>query len=266
MRLRGRGIAPGHAAGSALAIPGPFSFVGGVDPATGTIIDPSAGLSGERLAGRVFAFPHGKGSTVGSYVIYGLAKRGAGPAAIVNSAADGIVVVGAILGEIPMVDRIDIGGLLTGDRILVDGDRGTVEIPDVRSNAVVSVVLRNRGRILIVRRSGSVATFQGRWSVISGYLEGREDPRSRAVREVREETGMRGIRFRAKAAPLYARDQSAMFEVHPFLFDAPTRRIRLDWENVEYRWIRPEEVDRFQTVPRLKDVVTALVKPEGASR
>jgi predicted aconitase with swiveling domain/8-oxo-dGTP pyrophosphatase MutT (NUDIX family) len=263
MKIRGRGISPGRVTGEALAIDAPFSFVGGADPTTGAILDPSSGVEGQRLVGRIFAFPRGKGSTVGSYVIYGLAKRGVGPAGLVNTAAEGIVAVGAILGEIPMVDRVDTGGILTGDRIILDGDRGTLELPDVKAVPVVSVVLRNRGRILIVRRSDSVGTFRGRWSAISGYLEGREPPRSRAVREVREETGLRRMVFRAAAPPIFARADATLFVVHPFLFEAPSRKVRLDWENVEHRWIRPEELDQFETVPRLKDVVQTVIGPKA---
>lgn len=261
MKIRGRRIVPGHAAGDVLASPVPFSFVGGADPVTGKILDPSTGVAGERLTDRIFAFPHGKGSTVGSYVIYGLAKREVGPAGIVNASAEGIVAVGAILAGIPMVDRIDTAGLRTGDRILLDGARGTVELPGVRATPVVTAVLRNRGRILIVRRSEKVGSFRGRWSAISGHLEGREDPKARAVREVREETGLRGLAFRAAGAPILARHDATMYVVHPFLFDVASRRVRLDWENVEHRWIRPaDELDRFQTVPRLKDVVAAVLR------
>ena len=159
MKLRGRGIAPGRAEGTAFVSRVPFSFVGGADPATGAVLEAATGAVNERLGGRIFAFPHGKGSTVGSYVIYGLAKRSVGPAGIVNSAAEGIVAVGAILAGIPMVDGIDVGGLENGDTVRIDGDRGTVELPGVRGKSVVSVVLRNRGRILLVRRSAAVGTF-----------------------------------------------------------------------------------------------------------
>src|SRR5205823_4732410 len=82
-----------------------------------------------------------------------------GPAGIVNSAAEGIVAVGAILAGIPMVDGIDVGGLENDDTVRIDGDRGTVELAGVRGRSVVSVVLRNRGRILLVRRSAAVGTF-----------------------------------------------------------------------------------------------------------
>jgi len=257
MKIRGRPIAPGKAAGRALVSPAPFSFVGGADPTTGRILDPAADRDG-RLAGRIFAFPHGKGSTVGSYVIYGLAKRRVGPAAIVNSSAEGIIAVGATLAEIPLVDRVDTACLRTGDRIGVDGGRGIVDLPDVKAIPVVTSVLWNRGRILLVRRSDAVGSFRGRWSAISGFIEGREEPKARAVQEIREETGLRGVRFRGAGRPIFARDRGTIYVVHPFRFDAPTRRIRLDWENVESRWIRPEEIDRFETVPRLKDVVTSV--------
>ena len=263
MKLRARPIAPGHATGTALVSPAPFSFVGGADPTTGEILDPQAG-AGERLSGRIFAFPQGKGSTVGSYVIYGLAKRGVGPAAIVNSAAEGIIAVGATLAGIPLVDRFDVGGLRTGDRLIVDGTRGTLELPDVRAVHVVTALLRNQGRILIVRRSEKVGSFRGRWSAVSGYLEGREVPKTRAVREIREETGIRGAIFRAASSPVLARDDATMYVVHPFLFDVPGRRVRLDWENVEHRWIRPTDLDRYDTVPRLRDVVAAALSTSNS--
>jgi len=261
MRIRARGIVPGRASGQAITSRTPFSFVGGVDPATGSILDEATGVAGERVEGRIFAFPGGKGSTVGSYVVYGLGKRGRGPAAIVNQRADAVVAVGATLAGIPMVDRVDVGGLRTGDRIVVDANRGSIELPDVKRNRVVTAILRNRGHILLVRRSEKVGSFRGRWSAISGHIEGREDPKHRAVVEVREETGLRGIVFRSAGEPVLARDGATMYIVHPFLFEAPSRRVHLDWENVEHRWIRPGELHRFETVPRLMDVVVAVLGP-----
>ncbi len=262
MRLAARRIAPGHAAGLALVSPVPFSFVGGADPATGAVLDAATGFQGERLAGRVLAFPQGKGSTVGSYTIYGLARRGVGPAAIVNERAEAIVATGAILAGTPMVDRVDLGALANGDLISVDADRGRLELADVDRRPVVSAFLRNRGRFLVVRRSDKVGTFQGRWSAISGYIEGREDPRTRAAQEIREETGVHGARFRRAAEPLFTRHEDTAFEVHPFLFDAPDRRVRLDWENLEYRWILPSDLANLDTVPRLGTVLERLLEGE----
>jgi predicted aconitase with swiveling domain len=70
----------------------------------------------------VLVFPTGKGSTVGSYILYRLKKNGVAPAAIINADSEPIVAVGAIISEIPMVDRIEIGQIRTGDRVELDDE------------------------------------------------------------------------------------------------------------------------------------------------
>lgn len=262
MRLTARRISSGRAVGSALVSVAPFSFVGGAEPTTGKILSNDSGVRGEKLAGRVFAFPIGKGSTVGSYTLYGLVKGGVGPAAIVNKRAETIVAVGAILSEIPMVDEVDLGALRSGDRAIVDADRGRVDLPDVKAVRVVTAVLRNRGRVLLVKRSGRVGSFRGQWSAISGYLEGDEDPQERARQEIREETGITGARFRRSVPPIMTRDGPRAYVVHPFLFDVPMRKVRLDWENTAFRWIAPGQIDAFRTVPRLKDVLLRVLSTQ----
>jgi len=84
-------------------------------------------LQGERIKDKILVFPRGKGSTVGSYVIYGLAKNGVGPRGIVNQDTETIVATGAILAAIPCVDGIDLSSIQTGDMLEVDADAGTVE-------------------------------------------------------------------------------------------------------------------------------------------
>ena len=86
-------------------------------------------LEGRSIAGTVLAFGHGKGSTVGSYVIYALRRNGKAPAAIINTRADPIIAVGAIIGSIPMVDQpeVSISRLRPGTRVVVNGTEGTVE-------------------------------------------------------------------------------------------------------------------------------------------
>jgi len=78
------------------------------------------------VAGAILVFPRAKGSTVGSYVIYGLQKNGVAPLAIVNEKTETIVATGAILAGIPCVDGIPAGTIETGDEIEVDAAAGTV--------------------------------------------------------------------------------------------------------------------------------------------
>jgi predicted aconitase with swiveling domain len=126
LELSGRVIKRGKAEGIVLLSPEPLGFLGGVDPDSGVVIEPGHPLEGECVAGRVLVFPTGKGSTVGSYTLYRMARAGTAPAAIVNAESEAIVAVGAIISDIPMVDQVDIGLLQTGDRLLVDGERVAV--------------------------------------------------------------------------------------------------------------------------------------------
>ncbi len=128
LKLRGRPIVPGQAKGRALVSMKPLSFLGGVDPETGIIIEREHDLEGMSIKDVILCFPHGHGSTVGSYVLYSLAKKGLGPKAIINIDADPVIVVGAVISEIPMIDRVDISRIKTGDWAEVDGDLGVVRI------------------------------------------------------------------------------------------------------------------------------------------
>lgn len=128
--LNGRRIVSGHCRGIALVSAKPISFLGGVDYNSGVIVEKDHDLQGEKIKDKILCFPYSHGSTVGSYVLYSLVKKGVGPRAIVNQVADTVVAVGAIIADIPMVDKIDIQQIKTGDAVEVDGDRGIVKIYD----------------------------------------------------------------------------------------------------------------------------------------
>jgi len=120
--LKGRAIWRGWARGEALVSNQPISFYGGVDPETGKIIEKGHELEGRSIAGKILAFPYGKGSTVGSYIILRLKRRGLAPRAIVNLRCEPIIAVGAIIAEIPTIDKIDISMIRDGDLVEVDGE------------------------------------------------------------------------------------------------------------------------------------------------
>jgi hypothetical protein len=126
--LKGRGIVQGFCKGEALVSTKPLSFLGGVDPADGVIIEKDHDLCGECVKDKILCFPHGHGSTVGSYVLYALAKKNLAPKAIVNQTADPVVVVGAIIADIPMVDKIHTEQIKTGDTVEVNAYDGVVKI------------------------------------------------------------------------------------------------------------------------------------------
>ena len=102
MEIKCHRVASGRAGGPALVSRQAISFLGNVNPETGMVVDPAHELFGLSIAGKVLVFPGGKGSTVGSYVIYQLKKRGLAPAAMINLRSEPIVAVGAIISGIPL--------------------------------------------------------------------------------------------------------------------------------------------------------------------
>jgi predicted aconitase with swiveling domain len=126
--MKGRTISPGKAEGIAIVSNEPIGFYGGIDIKTGIVIEKGHPLEGKSIKDRILVFPCGKGSTVGSYVIYGLNINGVAPAGIINVETETIVATGVILAGIPCIDKINIQKIKDGDRLLLDADKATITI------------------------------------------------------------------------------------------------------------------------------------------
>ena len=128
MKLTGRTIFTGQASGTALVSRMGISFYGGVDPETGIITEAGHDLQGQSVADRVLVFPTGKGSTVGSYILYQLKHNSVAPTAIINANCETITAVGCIISEIPCIDQVDLNLLHSDMLLIVNADLGQVEI------------------------------------------------------------------------------------------------------------------------------------------
>ncbi|MHA1303135.1 MAG: aconitase X swivel domain-containing protein [Candidatus Heimdallarchaeaceae archaeon] len=122
-----RSIVGGKVRGEAVVSTLPISFLGGVDGKKGIITDSQNELNGVSLKDKIFIFPESVGSTVGSYVIYSLRVNNVAPLALVANHAETIVIAGAILADIPLVDHPEeeIFHLIkTGDIVEIDTEKG----------------------------------------------------------------------------------------------------------------------------------------------
>ena len=135
----------------------------------------------------------------------------------------------------------------------------------MKQTSVVTVFLCHKGKICLVRRSSDVKTHKGRWSGISGYLEG--EPSEHFMVELQEETSLTPYEYTLirQAKPVLVPDDrdEQLWSVHPFLCEVhdPTM-IRLDWENSELEWIEPEEMKSRDTVPGLWDVYETVSRSQ----
>ena len=123
--------------------------------------------------------------------------------------------------------------------------------------SVVTAFLIADKKILLLRRSEKVGTHKGKWAAVSGYLEGSEDPLQRAQIEIQEELGLSpeyiDLVRAGEVLRAYDEQTKTVWIVHPFLFETRSNTIMLDWENAECRWIHPNELRSYETVPKLEE-------------
>ena len=129
--IKCRKISKGKNTGNAIVTKDPISFLGGVDPNNGVVIDKKHELYNQCITDKILVIPSGKGSTVGSYVIYQMAKNNTAPKAIICQKAEPIIAIGAIISKIPMVDNPSVYIISTindNDTVTVDADEAVITL------------------------------------------------------------------------------------------------------------------------------------------
>jgi len=127
MIIKCRTISKGNVIGELLVSKEPLSFLGGVNPTTGEIIDPTHELMGKFISDKILFIPGGKGSTVGSYVIFQMKKNNVAPKAILCLSAEPIIATGAIIANIPTFDSPkSTDKLVNGLKIKIDSDKNEI--------------------------------------------------------------------------------------------------------------------------------------------
>jgi translation initiation factor 2B subunit (eIF-2B alpha/beta/delta family)/8-oxo-dGTP pyrophosphatase MutT (NUDIX family) len=156
---------------------------------------------------------------------------------------------------------------------------------NMNETRVVTCFLRNRGEVLLLRRSDEVGSYPGMWDGVAGHVEDDPDAGGRtassepsladaredaaAREEIAEETGLldactlarEGVTFefedseagsasKHRATPSDT-DLDTRWVVHPYLFDCERRDVETDWETAESEWVHPTEILRRETAPQL---------------
>jgi 8-oxo-dGTP diphosphatase len=129
---------------------------------------------------------------------------------------------------------------------------------------------RQEPRLLLVQRSRQVGSYHERWAGISGFIEPGVTPEEQAYTEIREETGLerKQVRLLRRGAVVEHIDPELgrHWYIHPFLFEVlEPEAVRTDWEALAMRWIRPAELEQYQTVPKLKEAYEAAWQGEALS-
>ena len=134
----------------------------------------------------------------------------------------------------------------------------------MRSTRIVTSFIKNNNKILILKRSNKVRSMKGLWSGISGMIENGEIPIERAKIEIFEEAGINEKEIELLKSIEQIKIKSAQYKNHewnifPFLFSTKNLEIKLNWENSEFKWIEPNEIKNYETVPELEKILFSLL-------
>ena len=130
---------------------------------------------------------------------------------------------------------------------------------------MVTSFIKNDDKILILKRSNEVKSMKCLWAGVSGIIEKNDTtPLERAKIEIFEETGINETEIKLLKSIEQIKIQSAQYKNHewnifPFLFNTKNQEIKLNWENSDFNWIKPNEIKNYETVPELEKILFSLL-------
>ena len=135
---------------------------------------------------------------------------------------------------------------------------------NLRFTNIVTSFIKNDDKILILKRSDKVKSMKCLWAGISGIIENNETPLTRAKIEIFEEAGIHEEQIELLKAIQQIKISSPQYKNHewnifPFLFKAKNPEIKLNWENSDFKWIEPNEIKNYETVPELEKILFSLL-------
>ena len=135
---------------------------------------------------------------------------------------------------------------------------GRINYSHSKIAAVVTAYIFNERKLLILKRSEKVGHYKLMWDTVSGYLDEVRDPISKALEEVNEELGIESSSIekasKGKEFSLSDEKEGVKWVIAPILVvlsKKPTK-IKLNFENTEYKWIDPKSLPDYNTVPGLE--------------
>ncbi len=132
---------------------------------------------------------------------------------------------------------------------------------------VVTVFVRYNNEILLLKRSNKVRTYKGKWNTVAGYIDEFKPLKEKILEELREEIGVdendiASIKF-GEPYEFFDEKIKKKWIVFPALVELRRKiDVNLDWEHVEFKWIKKDEIRKFDTVPNLIESLKRALKEE----
>ncbi len=141
---------------------------------------------------------------------------------------------------------------------------GRINYTNTSKAAVLTCFIEYQGKILLLKRSNKTGTYQGLWSTVTGYLDELKPLKNKVEEELEEELGLNLENINSfKMREVYEfldKDINRTWIVYPVLVTLKNKpEIRLDREHIEFKWIKPENITKFKTPPKLEESLMRVV-------
>lgn len=127
---------------------------------------------------------------------------------------------------------------------------------------VVTCFPLHKGKVLLLKRSDDVSTYPGKWGTVTGYLED-STVEERCYQELEEELGIGdGEVIKCEQGEQFSfTDDDHDWQIHPVAAHIDEDKdFQLNVENTEYKWVDPQDVKMFDTVPELETSLKHALK------
>jgi len=142
---------------------------------------------------------------------------------------------------------------------------GRINYSDSNEAPVVTIFVKYKNEILLLKRSDKVRTYRGKWNTIAGYLDEVKPLKEKVWEELREEIGViekdiLNIKY-GGSYKLKDKKINKIWIVHPVLVELKNKpEIVLDWEHTEYKWIKPKDLNKYDTVASLGETLNKVLE------
>ena len=150
------------------------------------------------------------------------------------------------------------------DKILPHFDDGRINYTGAKEAPVINCFIKFQNEILLLKRSEKVSSYQGKWNSIGGFIDEAVSLENKAITEAKEELGITEENIKSiqtgKRIDFYDKDIDITWYIFPVLIELKAKpEIKLDWEHTDFVWINPEDLNKYDTVSDLENILKALI-------
>lgn|GEM_PF-1164335 len=141
---------------------------------------------------------------------------------------------------------------------------GRIDYSKAEIAPIVTCFIMHNNKIFLAKRGKNVRTYKGKWCTVAGYYDRAIEAEKIALMELEEEASIAKDQIDKviEGTPFsYTDDDYGItWIVHPFLFVVNGNEVALDWEHEQMRWINPDKLPEYETVPMLQRSLDSVLE------